>query len=369
MLSENLGVPSSTPIDEETRFFADLGLASIDAVVLSEAIQEHYGRPLPFNDLMAEIGRTDRSRPVDRRTRRVSQQESLISLALETFRLDLRALETETVSMPKIKANGLNFHYQQAGAGPDVILIHGVTGDLSIWFLCQAMGVLARSFRVTAYDLRGHGYSDVPPSGYTSADQAGDTMAIMDALEIDRAMLVGHSFGGVIAMHAAVLHPDRIEAVVLSDPCFPALRHLEDLSRWGHWQNFREEAAQAGVTLSDEHWYDLGKFFDQVAPPRRRAAPEVPPGGRLARLQSPLAPGDDDLRRRRQGRGGPDRRADLRRDPAGAGPLRRVSRRSWRRPIISARTCRIASSGGSPMPSTAHPRRTPDGSSSWSTNI
>ena len=166
--------------------------------------------------------------------------------------------------MPRIQADGLNFHYQQAGAGPDVVLIHGVTGDLSIWFLCQAMGVLARWFRVTAYDLRGHGYSDVPTSGYTSADEAGDTLAIMDALGIDRAMLVGHSFGGVIAMHAAVLHPDRIEAVVLSDPCFPALRHLEDVSRWGHWQNFREEAAAAGVTLSDEHWYDLGRFFDQV---------------------------------------------------------------------------------------------------------
>ena len=126
--------------------------------------------------------------------------------------------------MPKIHANGLNFHYQQAGEGPDVILIHGVTGDLSIWFLCQAMGVLARSFRVTAYDLRGHGYSDVPPSGYTSADQAGDALAIMDALEIDRAMLVGHSFGGVIAMHAAVLAPGpdrrgRALRPVLRRPC------------------------------------------------------------------------------------------------------------------------------------------------------
>jgi pimeloyl-ACP methyl ester carboxylesterase len=166
--------------------------------------------------------------------------------------------------MPKLKANGLNFHYQQAGSGPDVILIHGVTGDLSIWFLCEAMGVLARSFRVTAFDLRGHGYSDVPRDGYTSADQAGDVMAIMDALQINRTMLVGHSFGAVIAMHAAVLEPDRIDALVLSDASFPSLRHLEDLSRWGHWQNFREEASQAGVTLSDEHWYDLGRFFDQV---------------------------------------------------------------------------------------------------------
>ncbi len=200
--------------------------------------------------------------------------------------------------MPKIRANGLNFHYQQAGEGPDVVLIHGVTGDLSIWFLCQAMGVLGRSFRVTAYDLRGHGYSDVPPSGYTSADQAGDAIAIMDALEIDRAMMVGHSFGGVIAMHASVLYPDRVDAVVLSDPYFPALRHLEDLCRWGHWQNFREEAAQAGVALSGEHWYDLGKFFDQVTHlddeqlRRFRQAVGLPGFKRLIRLAGTTC-GDD----------------------------------------------------------------------------
>jgi acyl carrier protein len=61
LLAEHMGVAPSTAIDEDTRFFADLGLASIDAVVLSEALQKHYRRPLPFNDLMAEIGRrTDR---------------------------------------------------------------------------------------------------------------------------------------------------------------------------------------------------------------------------------------------------------------------------------------------------------------------
>jgi acyl carrier protein len=57
ILERDLGVQSSSAIHEETRFFADLGLASIDAVVLSERLQEHYGRPLPFNELMAEMGR------------------------------------------------------------------------------------------------------------------------------------------------------------------------------------------------------------------------------------------------------------------------------------------------------------------------
>ena len=56
---ESLGVDPVTPIEPETRFFADLGLASIDAVVLGEAIQQHLGRPVPFDELMADLGRRD----------------------------------------------------------------------------------------------------------------------------------------------------------------------------------------------------------------------------------------------------------------------------------------------------------------------
>jgi pimeloyl-ACP methyl ester carboxylesterase len=166
--------------------------------------------------------------------------------------------------MPRVNANGLNFHIQQMGSGPDVVLIHGLTGDLSIWYLSRALSILAESHRVTAYDLRGHGYTEAPATGYTSLEHARDLIALMDALEIARARLVGHSFGAVIAVHAAVLAPERIEALVLSDPYFPALRHLEDVSRWGHWQNFRREAEEAGVYLSADTWYDLTTFFDQV---------------------------------------------------------------------------------------------------------
>jgi pimeloyl-ACP methyl ester carboxylesterase len=166
--------------------------------------------------------------------------------------------------MPFATINGLKYHYQQAGSGPEVILIHGVTGDLSIWLLSQTVQTLSSSHRVTAYDLRGHGYSDAPPTGYTSADHAADLLALMDSLGVATTALVGHSFGGVVAAHAAVLAPDRVHAVVFSDPYFPSLRHLEDVSRWGHWQSFRKEAMEAGVMLSDEHWYDIGRFFDQV---------------------------------------------------------------------------------------------------------
>ncbi len=53
---DGLGVEPVDPITPATRFFADLGLASIDAVVLGEELQKHYGRPLPFNDMMADLG-------------------------------------------------------------------------------------------------------------------------------------------------------------------------------------------------------------------------------------------------------------------------------------------------------------------------
>ncbi len=65
ILADFQGREFSGPIDAETRFFADLGLASIDAVVLGETLQAHYGRPLPFGELMASLGkREDRDLPL-----------------------------------------------------------------------------------------------------------------------------------------------------------------------------------------------------------------------------------------------------------------------------------------------------------------
>ncbi len=68
--------------------------------------------------------------------------------------------------MPRVTVEGMKFYYQQAGEGPDVVLLHGVSGNMAIWPLINLMPALAANFRVTAYDLRGHGYSDTPPSGY-----------------------------------------------------------------------------------------------------------------------------------------------------------------------------------------------------------
>src|SRR5438067_1531923 len=128
--------------------------------------------------------------------------------------------------MPEVEANGVRLFYQQQGAGPDVVLVHAVTSNLAVWMFTGLVEALAADFRVTLYDLRGHGASERPTAGYTSAVMAEDFAALHEALGLGPAYLVGHSFGGVVGMHAALTAPGRVAGVVLSDSFFPAAKHL-----------------------------------------------------------------------------------------------------------------------------------------------
>jgi 3-oxoadipate enol-lactonase len=154
--------------------------------------------------------------------------------------------------MPVIDLDGLRLHYQQRGKGPDVVLIHAATSNLSIWMFSNLMEALANEFRVTAYDLRGHGASDAPGSCYTSADMADDLSKLHSALQLGPAILVGHSFGGVIAIHTALLHPGMVRGVVIYDSFFPGLADLEPhLNDMANWREVREALAGVGISLSE----------------------------------------------------------------------------------------------------------------------
>jgi pimeloyl-ACP methyl ester carboxylesterase len=166
--------------------------------------------------------------------------------------------------MPMINLDGLRFHYQQRGRGPDVVLIHAVTSNLSVWLFSNLMDVLAKDFRVTAYDLRGHGASDVPAGNYTSADMAEDLRKLHCALKLGPALLVGHSFGGVVAMHAALLYAGMVRGIVLSDAFFPGLAHLEpNLADMPNWREVREALVAAGASLQRD--LDFTRLFEVVA--------------------------------------------------------------------------------------------------------
>lgn len=150
--------------------------------------------------------------------------------------------------MSKIAANGITMHYQTKGEGPDVVLVHGLTSSLAFWHATKVIPALSKEFRVTAYDLRGHGYSDPTPTGYTSRELAGDLLALMDALEIRRARLVSHSFGGSVALHFGQLYPERTEGVVICDTGFAALRHLRRIDNWPGWETWKNELPELGIT-------------------------------------------------------------------------------------------------------------------------
>ncbi len=157
--------------------------------------------------------------------------------------------------MPKALINGINLHYQQFGEGRDLVMIHGITGNLAIWHL-EIVPALMSEFRMTTYDLRGHGYSDVPPTGYTTADHANDLKNLLDSLGIERPHIIGHSFGADIALHFTVLYPERVKKLVLVEPAIAALLPLREREDWQGWKYWREKLASGGVVVPQDKWYD-----------------------------------------------------------------------------------------------------------------
>ena len=119
---------------------------------------------------------------------------------------DLDALRSVPGAVPTRTRVG-PLHVEQAGAGPDVVLVHAGVADGRMWD-AQWVEWAARR-RVTRLDLRGFGRSDLPEGTYS---HAGDVLAVLDALGIERATLVGASFGGRVALDLAASRPDRVRA-------------------------------------------------------------------------------------------------------------------------------------------------------------
>jgi pimeloyl-ACP methyl ester carboxylesterase len=105
--------------------------------------------------------------------------------------------------------------YAEAGKpeGQPVVFLHGWPDS---WFsFSRVLTALPDDIRAIAVDQRGFGDSDRPQSGYTIREMAGDVLAFLDALEIERASLVGHSFGSFVARQVAIARPDRVDDLVL----------------------------------------------------------------------------------------------------------------------------------------------------------
>jgi len=173
--------------------------------------------------------------------------------------------------MQKALLNGHTMNFRQAGHGEDLILIHGLAANHAFWNLVLLLP-LARKYRVTVYDLRGHGFSEMPPKGYTTLSMVKDLNALMDHLEIGSAHLVGHSYGGVVALHAAVEHPRRVRSLTLADSRVRALQPSQRLRDWPDWREAQATLLRHGIEV-DENAEDVGLLLlEKLAAPEWRNA-------------------------------------------------------------------------------------------------
>lgn len=119
-------------------------------------------------------------------------------------------------SMPFVKANGINIYYETHGDGIPLLMIAGYTQDSQCWK--EYIHPFSKHFSVTVFDNRGAGQTEAPEDGYSIELFAQDTIALMDALGIESAHLMGHSMGTCICQRICIDHHDRVRKSVLCAP-------------------------------------------------------------------------------------------------------------------------------------------------------
>jgi 2-hydroxy-6-oxonona-2,4-dienedioate hydrolase len=116
-----------------------------------------------------------------------------------------------------VDAGGVRTRVLRAGSsGPDLVLLHGTGGHLEAY--ARDVAGLAEDFRVTAYDMVGHGWSDLPDQPYTIDVLSDHLVGLMDVLGIGAAHLSGESLGGWVAAWTAAHRPERVDRLVLNTP-------------------------------------------------------------------------------------------------------------------------------------------------------
>ncbi len=115
--------------------------------------------------------------------------------------------------MPSVAVNDITMAYVEQGAGPTVVLVHGLGSCKEDWD--AQIPVLAAHYRVLAVDLRGHGQSSKPKKGYSIKQFAEDIRAFLDVMQCAKVHLIGFSLGGMTAQQFAVTYPERLQSVVI----------------------------------------------------------------------------------------------------------------------------------------------------------
>jgi soluble epoxide hydrolase/lipid-phosphate phosphatase len=143
--------------------------------------------------------------------------------AVMTLSVPVMAQGAAMPPVRKVKTNGINLAVYEAGSGPAVVLLHGFPGLAFTWRK-QIPALVAAGYRVIAPDLRGYGQSDTPKAveEYDIAHLTGDLVGLLDALGIQKAVFLGHDWGGLLAWQMALFHKERVAGVVgVNTPFIP----------------------------------------------------------------------------------------------------------------------------------------------------
>ena len=169
-----------------------------------------------------------------------------------------------------IQAAGLTTNYHDVGSGETVLLIHGSGPGVSAWANWRlSLPALSQRFRVLAPDMAGFGFSERPANyQYSMQNWVAQAVGLLDALNIQRASVVGNSFGGALALALAIHHPERVKKLVLMGSVGVPFKITEGLDRvWGY-----EPSLDAMKGLLDIFAYNRALVTDELAELRYQAS-------------------------------------------------------------------------------------------------
>ena len=140
--------------------------------------------------------------------------------------------------MAKVRVNGIDLHYVEAGGGDPLLLIMGFGGDHLAWAF--QVPAFSAKYRVISFDNRGAGQSSVPDVPYSTRMLADDAVGLLDVLGVERAHVLGVSMGGMIAQEVALNHPGRVRSLQLH--CTYARPDRYMLALMDAWRSVRAKA-------------------------------------------------------------------------------------------------------------------------------
>jgi len=176
----------------------------------------------------------------------------------------------------KINANGISLAFVEEGSGQPLILIHGSVSDYREW--SEQIPAFARNYRVIAISRRYHWPNAVPDSNADASveRQTDDLAAIMSGLKISSANIIGHSFGGLIALNFALHYPKFVRCLVLAEPAASGVlgNSPDDSSVANEAQAIRAEMKEAFASGDSERI--VRTYADHVAPGQfEKASPQL----------------------------------------------------------------------------------------------